>query len=821
MGFPFIAPLNPLLKKKFEKREKLVQNNLKGLTMPFAMLSCGAVVTKTNSGTQIKEIIKNNAWPTDATTYYGCVVTNTTDVSKLYQTGKTIVGYDLNGKPILVEGETNRRASTPIIESIEIDTDGNNNTLKIAKINLKVFTLKQLEMFELFFLRPSMDVVLEFGYGSDIRGEFYDKIQQYLFVGKGYTAWEEKFIKIFSHKDDAYKEAKQQYLTILKNTDYDYDYMSGKITGINFSPDTDGTYNVMIEISAGNELQMWMPLKQSSDEGQTKRASKNKIEVYDQQVNKLAADINLPKLAKILPKKDWQNEFFNWNMVNKNEKDTNYSKDEYISFKLILYIINNSQIFTPTKEKIKPVYFEDLDLKKPVIPVSSWKTIMSTNSSFILPGEVPKIIVVKAEKGKNKIVIANNSFHKCPINGKSFNLNTNIIYSDSDRDEEKKLKPIPIPLHTGNLLNIFLKYETFVQIFNQAYTQGDVVNSLLDEINFNMFGYCKLELQKEDSSPNGGPLTICDRKLLQPSQSKSQLDKTYRFKIGTNGSIIKEFEFNMEMSELMQGQAMFATEYDIINIIEKGKTDNTLIVAEQDAYSSADLSFLPNADGYCSINKVGVELVKEAVEWQETLKKELKVEPEDKTDETEKETINTHEVLRNNYIRFKLNSGDKAPLANNLIYQDPALIQSTLPKRQKGTTVLTFLEITITIDGTAGITSGEYFNIDGIPEIYNKNGYFQITNVKHNLSDNEWKTVIEAQYRMQSNDEDLENSSTQQPGKNYTEVDAVKEESKKSSSTKADILRTLNNQFKLGVTPLPKQPTTQGGIPFPTNKLPF
>ena len=814
MGFPFIAPLNPLLKKKFEKREKLVQNNLKGLTMPFAMLSCGAVVTKTNSGTQIKEIIKNNTWPTDATTYYGCVVTNTTDVNKLYQTGKTIVGYDLNGKPILVEGETNRRVSTPIIESIEIDTDGNNNTLKIAKVNLKVFTLKQLEMFELFFLRPSMDVVLEFGYSSDIRGEFYDKIQQYLFVGKGYTAWEKKFIKIFSHKDDAYKEAKQQYLTILKDTDFDYDYMSGKVTGFNFSPDTDGTYNVMIEISAGNELQMWMPLKQASDEGQTKRASKNKIEIYDQQVNKLAADINLPKLANILKqKKDLQNEFFNWNMVNKNEKDTSYSKDEYISFKLILYIINNSQIFTPQQSgKIQYVYFEDLDLKKPVIPVSSWKTIMSTNSSFILPGEVPKIIVVNAEKGKNKIVIANDSFHKCPINGKSFNLNTNIIYSDSDRDDKQKLKPISIPPYTGNLLNVFLKYETFVQIFNQAYTQGDVINSLLDEINFNMFGLCKLELQKEDSSPNGGPLTICDRKLLQPSQSKSQLNETYRFKIGTSGSIIKEFEFNMEMSELMQGQAMFATEYDIINIIETGKTDNTLIVAEQDAYSSADLSFLPNADGYCSINKVGVELVKEAVEWQEKLKKELNVEAEDETDETEN-SINSHEVLRNNYIRFKLNSTDKTPLANNLIYQDPALIQSTLPKKQEGTTVLTFLEITITIDGTAGITSGEYFNIDGIPEIYNRNGYFQITNVKHNLSDNEWKTVIEAQYRMQSNDGDLKNSS-KPPGRIYTEVDAVKEVKKSSSSTSNN-----NNQY---VKPLPKQPTTQGGLPLSNpNKLPF
>mgnify|MGYP001004839542 CR=1 FL=1 len=327
-----------------------------------------------------------------------------------------------------------------------------------------------------------MDVVLEFGYGSDIRGEFYDKIQQYLFVGKGYTAWEQKFIKIFSHKDDAYKEAKQQYLDALKETDFDYDYMSGKVTGFNFSPDTDGTYNVMIEISAGNELQMWMPLKQASDEGQTKRASKNKIEVYDQQVNKLAADINLPKLAKILPKKDWQNEFFNWNMVNKNEKDTNYSKDEYISFKLILYIINNSQIFTPTQEKIKPVYFEDLDLKKPVIPVSSWKTIMSTNSSFILPGEVPKIIVVKAEKGKNKIVIANNSFHKCPINGKAFNLNTNIIYSDSDRDKEKKLKHIaaletdaggfsPRGIGVDTLMNAYAIMNTWKQLLDPYFLQ--------------------------------------------------------------------------------------------------------------------------------------------------------------------------------------------------------------------------------------------------------------------------------------------------------------------------------------------------------------
>ena len=197
MGFPFVAPLKETIVAKLKKREEeQYKQNIATTYSPFAILSSGALVTKAKKTQDIFNLIKNAAWPKESDAYYGCVVNNNTDVKNQYQNGATLVGYDLNGKPIYVEGETNRRVSTPIITDIEIDTDGNNNTLKTAKVNLKVFTLKQLEMFEMFFLRPAMDVVLEFGYGSDIRGEFYDKIQQYLFVGKGYTAWEKKFIKI-------------------------------------------------------------------------------------------------------------------------------------------------------------------------------------------------------------------------------------------------------------------------------------------------------------------------------------------------------------------------------------------------------------------------------------------------------------------------------------------------------------------------------------------------------------------------------------------------------------------------------------------------
>lgn len=799
MGFPFIAPLKKELREKFKKREDSTQRDLKTLSMPFAMLSCGAVVTQRQSGKQIKEIIHKQTWPNTPKTYYGCVISNSTDVKDNYQTGATICGYDLNGKPILVEGEKNRRVSLPIITQIEIDTDGNNNTLKTAKVDVKVFTLKQLEMFELFFLRPAMDVVLEFGYGSDIRKNS-TSIDKNLFIGKGYEEWETKFIKIFSRADNAYKIAKQQYLDVLKETDYDYDYMAGKVTNFNFSPDTDGTYNITIEISSGNELQMWMPLKQASETGKISKASGEAVTPYLQWLNKLAADINLPKLIngslsqKNAGKYIFEKEFFNWGVTNKDEKDTNYSKDAYISFRLIFEILNNSQLFTNKPKQIKEFYYEDKDLKIPVMPVSSWETIISTNPSFILPGTLPKIFVANLPNKKDEIVLDPKSFYECPINGYSFNLKTEQLYNDSGKE-------IKIPKYTGNLLNVFINYETFVRVFNEAYTQGDIINSLLSEINSNMFGLCKLELQKEDDSVNSGALTIIDRKLKNLYKDQKE-EEIYRFKIGAIDSIVKEFEFNMEMSELMQGQAMFATEYDILKIIEEGKTDNRKIVAEIEEYSSADLSFLPNADGYCSINKVGIELVREAKRWNNILTSSLDVQSEDENDETEEEQINNHDVLKGNYIRFKSDVHNRNSDTNHMIYQDPALIQYHIPKKQNGTTVLTFLDITLAIDGIAGLSCGEYFNIDGIPEIYNKNGYFQITNVKHGLSENEWKTTIEASYLMKSDDKDLEEA-TIPTYKERKPISKIK--SSKKSTT--------------GTTPTPVNTTGIGANVIPPMKM--
>ena len=306
MGFPFIAPIKEEVRKKLLARE--IANNPgdilstalgreKTSTLsPFAILSTGAMVVKTSGEIKtriksIKDLIKSpGALDNHTDAYYGCVISNSTEQKNQYQTGATIAGYDLNGKPIYVEGETNRRVSTPIIESIEIDTDGGNNTLKTAQVKIKVFTLKQLEMFELFFLRPSMNVVLEYGWGTGVRNKSKAAIiEKYLFAKKDFKTYKEDYSALFLDE-----KKKNSYITALKETEGEYDYMAGRVTDFRYSPAEDGTYEISIEVSSGNELQLWPAVKSAKDSALTLKKNEKKIESYKSFIQKIAADIGRP-----------------------------------------------------------------------------------------------------------------------------------------------------------------------------------------------------------------------------------------------------------------------------------------------------------------------------------------------------------------------------------------------------------------------------------------------------------------------------------------------------------------------------------------------
>ena len=504
MGFPFISPLKSWVVQKLKKREGNIQNNF---LKPFVMVSSAAIVTKSGNSMGIIEKIKGQQYDG---IYHGCVIANTTEVDRLYQSGNTIVGYDLTGKEIIVEGELNRRVSTPIITKVDIDTDGGNNTLKSAKIDIKIFTLKQLEMFELFFLRPGMNVVLEYGNTADAKTKYL--IQKELFASKNYTDYVNKFVRIYSHRDNAYKEAKLAYLQTLKDTDGNYDYWAGKVTNFTMAVSDDGTYNIMMEISAGNELQMWMPIKQSKPKSKTLTQDANVVNLkpYQTWVNKLAADLGVPNLVDEFADSKWEKEFFNWGIINAKAEDTKISKKLYISFRLILHIINKIRVVTDSPRQIGFAYFKsppsgkaDADDVNAIIPIHSNQFIISSNEEIIIPGKLPKPIVT-TEKEKDVIRLSQKETKDGKItldetidgkiNGYSFNVNEDgtdlTLYNVAGQ-------PKLVQGYCGNLLNMFFNYESFVSTYIKSYTAADVINSLLQTVSANMYGLCNLTLQKE------------------------------------------------------------------------------------------------------------------------------------------------------------------------------------------------------------------------------------------------------------------------------------------------------------------------------------
>ncbi len=737
MSFPFIAPLKSWIKEKLEKRETTGFNKHK--LSPFIILTSGAVVTNQNpsDSKELAKIIKGGDYGDGA--YRGCVISNQSSIKNLYQSSDTILGYDLNKKPITIKGERDRKISTPIIESLEIDTDGGNNTLKEAKVKIKVFSLKQLEMFDLFFLRPSMSVMLEYGWNTDIIAN-NNKINSVLKSNQNYNSFKYFFVKFF----DNTKSSKDEYLTTLKETDGNYDYMVGKVTDFTFAPVEDGTYDVDLTVSSGNELQLWMPIKQSKDKSGVNKKDKANERPYIKWLKKIQYDFNLPEAINF-PEKDWVNEFFNFDMLNSQEKDKVVSYEPYISFKFILQLLQLGQKLQLAEEKLPIYFYEDVNKKIPVILMNSNKYMISTSEDLIIPNKMPKF-KFSPDKGKENqlIVDTTGGDTECYVNDKVFNLNQKQIYNRNGEsiklDDNKQY---------GNLLNIFINYNAVLRAYNSAYTQADFINQILQIVNDNTFGLCKLEIMKpEDTSDT--TLTIMDYKLQSkiPSDGEKKSD-TYRFKIGPSGSILKEFSFNMELSTLAQAQSLYQSQLNLSSIMGSEQfASGSNATLKDDAYSLFDLSYAKNSDGYFSINEIEKNIVINAAKKTKERQEKDKIAPAPKTGEKEsdKEVQNLEEVLKSKSIKFKSIKNKKSE-TKTYIFLDTGLIKNLVIPDKKGS-ALTFLEISLAIDGMAGFSCGEYFQIDGIPEIYNRTGFFQITNVKQGIDDNGWKTTIEAGFRI-------------------------------------------------------------------------
>lgn len=791
MPFYIITPFKPWVTTIMEQRESNPISSI--YKNPFVVLTSGALVVpaspdamSTNQSTRIdntKKIIKN----IPPNSYRGCIIANNTNNLELsYALDKTPVGIDFTGKVITVDGESGRKVSTPIIQSVDVDTDGPGNALKTIKVNVKCFTLKQLEMFELFFMQPSMNVLVEWGdstllkYKSDPN---YNKNVTYNTISNGSTKQfepygsinealvyktqnYEKFCKDFSGYYSANVEKIQTTTETKEKSLGTYDFAAGKVMDYSFTFAEDGTYDVSITINQSNQTSLATPRNTQSDNSTTNQKGKVKskpIDPYQQIKELISADFNIEaaELETILKgnpneRKDWKYDWFNFIKRNDKKEDEVASSDAYISLRFILKILMNYSI-TKLNDSKNAWFNHTITLYKDksgkeieYLPVSSNKYIMSSSPNIIFPSSELPDIKIDTKIGENKVVIDEKSKGiDGKINGYDFHENQNQMQATdawkttlrpADKDGDARI---------GNALNIFLKYDIIARLWNHTglTTRGDFLKGVMDLINENSYGIFSLGLANGGDTLN--TLEVHDLKFITTADIPTKT--TYRFKPGTIKSIVKNFNFTFEMSSQMAGMMLFNANKLLRDAIDNSNAPSGSVIPLPDkVYKSIDYSTFANADNYYSINNielVALQTAADAANAKKSTSVNL-VQTTDNSKVTSSENDLT-QVLKDKLIMFKLDANSKTDAAVGLIYKDKTLIATKLlSSGASAKSLLTPINVTITIDGFSGLNCGDYFQIDGVPEKYNILGVFQIQNIKHNITSDGWTTTLESSWRI-------------------------------------------------------------------------
>ena len=731
----YLAPMKKWVVEELENREK--NPNKSNTKMPFVIMTSAAKIVKNTGQTTrpaVLEMVSNVLSGTGSIEYQGCILSNHIDSNINYSMGETIIGYDFTGKLITATGEAGRKIPPPIIESVDIETSGNGNALKEVRVNVKCFSLKQFEMFELFFAKPSMHILLEFGdnsMSSDLNNVMISKSK--------YSDFIEKFKEFTNPTTKQFAE----YLEICRKSNGSYDMVAGKLINYSYSIDKDSTYDVELTIAQSNEYNLALPKAFEVNYSTIETPNNKNLDTFDEWKNQILND--LPGLNKAyidaLTSKDWKNDFFNWGKTDETDIEKNASNEPYVSLRFVLNVLMNN---ITKGQKESDFNFEyggrfTNAASASIIPINVHQNIISTSPKIIFPNK--NLLKFNFKKDKPDIEIEAKEKVDGTINGYTL-YDNNALYFTTPENVQLKIDQITAgDERIGNALNIFIRYKEIGTFWEKNYTRKGFLIDILDMINELSFGYFKLIygsiIERDKATVIDSRLYL--QKLTKSVNEETSLRKPYRFKPTTINSNVREFNFNFELGNQVAAATVFNMNKFLAS--RKFKTpEEQKIGLLNEAYQSIDFSTFATADGLYSINQI---------EWDQLiLQTKDKDQPKITKEEVSDEIKRREKDYNKKQVKFKLKKGDVKPL----VYLDFPFIYNyiggLMKKDQKNTyELVTPITVNLKIDGISGITCGETFKVDGIPEQYNRLGDFQITNTKHNIdSQNGWTTTLEGMF---------------------------------------------------------------------------
>jgi len=702
------------------------------------------------------------------------------------------LGVDWDNKAIVPKPGIGLRPS-PIIESIEID-EGAGNLSRKANFSIKCFSKEQMELVTQYFLEPGFSIFIEFGWNTAAGVRYVTTDLSAESVGN---------FQNFKNVDTKRKNSEGQYDNYLGFITGGNVEVSGEIWTVNVKC-TGFTELPAYLINGDNGGK-----KQSTDEDTQELIEKTAKENEYGNLSS-EADLNkkrwmfaynaLPSNRKTIPIKGLEtkkDDSLQWipmahavNYINFDEpvrdkmnnradgtmwsrfwgyggakQSTEASEEKRLDLPAGTEIIGSERfirfgalmkIFNATIADSYKIGDEDVKLAidSSNCICGAYPSIFSTRKDklFIPNPQTPKFDFISAqtqtepitkipkEKPVDSSVEYDNVVVKFPNQSKIEDgiikdLGLNVCYADGYTTNGMGI--YKDPNEWGFLDDLYVNFEFASEILSTSNLNVkdalyQILNGMSSAVNdlWNFQILPKTAPVNNRFGVNDGGIILCIVDMNFNYKDKG--DPPYEFNLIGTHSIFKNASFNLEMSGAKMNQVIgnrlgnqmgTETQPYIGRLFSKGNTD---LVLQQ---------IRTNEEANSSNGGEGKDPTAEEIE-------ELK----------EKNYLNFLGKL-GNYPKVNLEKDDitkEFDINENsyvAIYDDAQLLKIAKDESSSELSPLLPIRVSFTINGVSGIKRGDKFKVKGIPDMYYKRGFFQVTSVKHTLSGMQWDTEIEGGFR--------------------------------------------------------------------------
>jgi hypothetical protein len=592
----------------------------------------------------------------------------------------------------------------PGIESISVVSKGEFGSLRKITITWMCPSIEDLDILMPYWLSPGISVMVEWGWSN---------------IGQ---------IPVGINIDDASKMAELYQFpakimkdVVLRQESNDgigagnQDFFIGIITNFTWNMNEDGTFTCTTELTTFGETMLALNLNKDVKKEGIEKDEKDKVLYSIREYVEKA--FNKENLESIMSSLDDER-----NIIKTDPTEANYGVSFFGSITAPLVTVapgKESDIYMTWK------FIEENIVNFHVCPIIGESKGEDSTYAFQMDSSNTKVSNDEFLYSRDSEILINN------------NKNTKMIFFDeAPKDYDAEKYGTINANKDGFLRNVYVKRSLVVDTFQTSETLGEAIKTLLNKIRNAVFDLWDLRIQTNALGESRSE--VIDQKYVSEKgfQDVSNLlsnepetnDAIFNFGGYSGESILRGISFTSKMTNQVALTHFFGR--------------NKAAEYERTVYSDdSDV-------GIKSIYGSTVDRVLMNLRFQTG----AKLKEEEKTEE-EKGTVETNrikEITFENRIEWK-----KQPTDKELFYytdeNDIKLVDQYLRRKNQQNITKNIpvypLEISVTIDGISGVLPGNIFTLDNLPKLFKDSGVFQVVEISHEVSSDDWTTTLRAFFR--------------------------------------------------------------------------